>query len=85
MTSFLQAEVTRGAFRDRDDALNAAINLLKSRQELVRKIEEGYRQLEAGEFTDYDEQGLQRRFEELKARSVQHASRTAATQRQPQE
>jgi Arc/MetJ-type ribon-helix-helix transcriptional regulator len=63
---FIQKSVETGVFRDRTEALNEALKLLKQRQELLAGIEEGIRQIENGECTEYDAESLDRRFEELK-------------------
>jgi Arc/MetJ-type ribon-helix-helix transcriptional regulator len=66
---FIEKQITSGAFHSRAEVLDAGIELLRMRNELLDRIDERRRQLDAGEFTDYDEQGLRKRFEELKERA----------------
>ncbi len=68
--SFIAKEIALGAFQSRDAALEAGIALLKKQRELIRKLDESHRQLEAGEFVDFDEDGLRQFFNELKVRAT---------------
>lgn len=45
---FVQAAVANGAYRDESDALNAAVRLLKRRDELRAILEVGEKELDAG-------------------------------------
>jgi len=64
---FIQHAVECGVFEDRAQALDRAVELLRRRQELLEHIDEGTRQLRAGQYTEYDEEGLRESFEEIKA------------------
>ena len=66
---FIEKQIASGTFRTRSDVLDAGVELLRMRNELLDRIDEGRRQLDSGQYTEYDDQGLQRRFEELKARA----------------
>jgi Arc/MetJ-type ribon-helix-helix transcriptional regulator len=46
---FIEQAVARGAFHDRTQALDQAVELLRRRQELLDHIDEGTRQLRGGE------------------------------------
>ena len=67
--SFIQQEVALGAYPSREEALEAGVALLKRRRELMNRLSESRRQLDQGEYFDYDEDGLQQLFEELIARA----------------
>jgi hypothetical protein len=47
--------------------LSEAVHLLSQRNALRSQIAAGTRQLNAGEYTDYDSQSLRQRFDDLKA------------------
>jgi Arc/MetJ-type ribon-helix-helix transcriptional regulator len=68
--SFIASEIALGAFESRDDAIEAGIALLKKRRELIEKLDEGHRQLEAGEYVEFDEDGLRQFFAGLKERAT---------------
>ena len=67
--SFIASEIALGAYPSRHDAIEAGIALLKKRRELLEKLDEGQRQIEAGEYVDFDEDGLRLFFEGLKERA----------------
>jgi Arc/MetJ-type ribon-helix-helix transcriptional regulator len=67
--SFIAGEVAMGAYPSRQDALEAGVALLKKRRELLEKLDEGQRQLDNGEYVDFDEEGLRQFFEGLKERA----------------
>lgn len=68
--SFIASEIALGVFQTRDDALEAGITLLKKRRELIEKLDEGHRQLENGEYVEFDEDGLRLFFDGLKERAT---------------
>lgn len=77
---FIQEEIAAGRYGSADEVLNAGLEMLRHRQALLDFIDEGRRQLDEGEYTEYDEDGLRRRFEELQERierkaAEQHAVR----------
>jgi len=65
---FIDQEIAVGAFRDRTEAINAGVDLLRRRKALLDMIDEGRRQLDEGDYVEYDDESLARRFEELKER-----------------
>jgi Arc/MetJ-type ribon-helix-helix transcriptional regulator len=71
--AFIQQQVAVGAFRDRTDAIEAGVEMLRKRQALIERLDEGRRQLDQGEYVEFDEKGLHDFFESLKerARSVE--------------
>jgi Arc/MetJ-type ribon-helix-helix transcriptional regulator len=67
--SFIQQEIALGEFQSREDALEAGVSLLRKRRELLDKLDEGQRQLDAGQYVEFDEEGLRLFFEGLKDRA----------------
>ena len=65
---FLAAQVATGIFPSRDAAIEAGIELLRKHGQLVERVRESRRQLDAGEFNEYDEATLGNRFEKLRAK-----------------
>ena len=65
---FIQQELAAGRYTSADEVVNAGLEMLRKRQALLSFIDEGRRQLDEGEYTEYDEDGLRRRFEELQER-----------------
>ncbi len=64
---FIRQAIELGAFRDRKEALDQAVELLEKRQKLLQHIDEGTQQLHRGEYTEYDEDGLRKLFDEVQA------------------
>jgi len=73
---FIETQIAGGAFQTRGEALDAAVDILRLRKELLDRIDEGRRQLDAGEYVEYDDEGLRKRFDELKARARQLGPQT---------
>ena len=67
--AFLLHAVARGDFPSRSDALEAAVDLLR-RQQIVDKLAEGRRQLDEGEYVEFDEAGLREFFDTLLGRAA---------------
>lgn len=67
--AFIQQQVSVGIFRDRIDALEAGVDLLRRRQALLDRLAESRRQLDEGEFFEYDDEGLTQLFEGLQQRA----------------
>jgi Arc/MetJ-type ribon-helix-helix transcriptional regulator len=63
--SFIQQEIALGTFQSREDALEAGVALLRTRRELMSRLAESRRQLDEGEFVEYDDEGLRQLFEQL--------------------
>jgi len=72
--SFIQQEIALGAFQSREDAIEAGIALLKSRRDLMNRLAESRRQLDEGEYFEYDDEGLRQLFDELIARAENRSS-----------
>ena len=64
---FIHHALEIGLFRDRDQVLDQAVDLLKRRQQILDHIDEGARQLQSGQYSEYDEQGLRKFFDEVQA------------------
>jgi hypothetical protein len=64
---FLDRVVACGIFPGRTQAIDQAVDMLRKRQALLDHIDEGTRQLQSGQYTDYDDEGLRQFFEEVKA------------------
>ena len=62
---FIQQVVDSGRFRDRGEALDEAVQLLRRRLELLQHVDEGTRQLASGDYAEYDEKGLREFFDEV--------------------
>ena len=65
---FIEAKVAQGAYGSREEALDAGVEMLRKHGQLVDRLTESRRQLDAGESTDYDDESLAVRFDELKGR-----------------
>ena len=66
---FIDRQVARGEFCDRRAALDAAVDLLRRRTDTLEKINNGRQQLDAGEFNEYDDETLKKRFDQIKRRA----------------
>ncbi len=64
---FLQQQVETGFYSTKDAALDAAIDLLKRTASLRTQIDCGVRQLESGDFLEFDENSLDGYFDQLLA------------------
>jgi putative addiction module CopG family antidote len=67
---FIEEQVASGAFRSQSEVLDAGVELLRRRQPLLDRLDEARRQLDEGDFTEYDDEGLRRRFDQLKVRRL---------------
>lgn len=61
--AFIQQQVAVGAFRDRTDAIEAGVDLLRQRQVLIDRLSESRRQLDEGEFVEFGDEELDQFFE----------------------
>lgn len=69
---FIEQVVARGAFHDRTQALDQAVELLRRRQELLDHIDEGTRQLRSGEGIEIrDEEELRAFLDRIQAEGMQ--------------
>jgi hypothetical protein len=56
----------QGVYRDRTDAIEADVELLRQHPALFDELDEGRRQLSEGEYVEFDQEGLRLFFESLK-------------------
>ena len=68
--AFIDGQVAGGVFASPDEAIDAGVALLRKHNELVAQLQESRRQLDEGEFTEYDDESLAARFDELKAKAA---------------
>jgi Arc/MetJ-type ribon-helix-helix transcriptional regulator len=71
--AFIEQQIALGAFRDRNDAIEAGVELLRQRKALLDRLAESRRQLDEGEYVEFDEEGLRQFFEGLKERATKRA------------
>ena len=62
---FLQSQVAAGTFATPQAALDAAIALLKRQAEIYAHVRRGCEQLDRGEYTEFDDEGLAAYFGQL--------------------
>jgi Arc/MetJ-type ribon-helix-helix transcriptional regulator len=67
--SFIQQEIALGIYQSREDVLEAGVAMLKRRRELMNRLAESRRQLDEGEYFEYDDEGLHQLFEQLIAQA----------------
>jgi Arc/MetJ-type ribon-helix-helix transcriptional regulator len=65
---FIADKVAQGMYGSREEALDAGVELLRTHDQLVIRLTESRRQLDVGEYTDYDDESLAARFDNLKRR-----------------
>ncbi len=65
---FLQEAIARGSFEPRGQALDAAIELLKSREDTIQKVKAGIAELERGEGRPLDLDKIKANIRERLAR-----------------
>jgi len=63
--TFIAQQVSTGVFKNRADVLEAGVDLLRQRQALIDRLIESRRQLDEGEFQEFDDEGLDGFFELL--------------------
>lgn len=68
---YLEELVAGGRYGSRDAALNAGIELLKSRQSLIARLENSRGQLDAGDSVEFDDESLSEFFEQIRRRAIQ--------------
>jgi putative addiction module CopG family antidote len=64
---FVESVISAGAYRDPAEVVGEALRLLARRDELRREIRAGVEQLDRGEYTEYDENSLERLLEDIRA------------------
>lgn len=66
--AFISQLIKRGTYQTPGDVINAGVGLLRQRQAFLDEIAEGFRQLDEGEYNEYDQEGMRRRFDQLQER-----------------
>ena len=66
---FIEQEIAEGRFRDRAEAIDAGIGLLRQQKLLVHRLASSRRQLDIGEYVEFDPEGLRQLFNDLKDRA----------------
>jgi Arc/MetJ-type ribon-helix-helix transcriptional regulator len=72
---FLEQAIATGLFGSRGEALNAGVDLLKQRNQLISRLQESRRQLDEDDFVDLDEPGMHELFDTLRSRARQHSGK----------
>lgn len=67
--AFIVEAVARGIYRDRTDVLEAGVAMLRRREQLLAMLDESRRQLDEGDYVEFDEDGLKELAEQLKERA----------------
>jgi Arc/MetJ-type ribon-helix-helix transcriptional regulator len=67
--AFIADAIARGAYRTREEVLEAGVELLRRPDPLLELLKEGRRQFDKGEYVDFDEDGLKELGEQLKERA----------------
>ena len=67
---FIQDLIVSGQYRSRVEVLERAVELLKRREHLLREVNAGVEQLNRGQFTEYDEQSLDRFLEDVRSEAT---------------
>ena len=69
-SQFLMQQVAAGVFQSNDEALNAAVALLRRQSDLRTKVLAGVAQLDAGDYQEFDGPELNAYFAALMASSA---------------
>ena len=72
--AFIADAIARGAYRTREEVLEAGVDLLRHPDPLLKRIEEGRRQLDEGEYVEFDDEGLKQFFGQLLDRAAERAN-----------
>jgi putative addiction module CopG family antidote len=68
--SFIEQQLAEGKYHSEEELMVEAVRVLREveahKQQFAEDVQLGMEQLERGEYNEYDEAGLRRRFEELK-------------------
>lgn len=65
---FIEQEISQGTFRDRNEALDTAVGLLRQQKSLTARLANSWRQLDNGECVELDSTGLRQLFDDLKTK-----------------
>lgn len=66
---FIEQEIASGRYRDRAEALDAGIALLRQQKSFTDRLANSRRQLDEGECAELNSAGLRRLFDDLKDRA----------------
>ena len=66
INQLIAQEIALGNYRNEEELLTEAVQLLSERNALRKQIDAGTRQLAAGEYTDYGRDALRQRRDDLK-------------------
>jgi antitoxin ParD1/3/4 len=84
LQQLVEQGLASGNYGSRDELLLEAVRLLarrdQQREELRRQIQLGRDQLDRGEYTEYDDDSLRERFEQLKERAQRRIEGNSARQ-----
>ena len=67
--SFINQQVSLGVFRNRTEAIESGVELLRKRQELFDLLDQRRQQIDDGDVVEFDREGLRLFFEGLKLRA----------------
>jgi hypothetical protein len=70
INQLIAQELALGHYRNEEELLSEAVQLLSQRNALRKQVDAGTRQLATGEYTDYDRGALRQRRDDLKARRL---------------
>ena len=73
---YVQQAVATGVHHDEAAVLAEGVRLLQRRDHFRQQAKLGVEQLDRGEFTEYDDAGISKRLEEIKAEGRERNSRT---------
>jgi putative addiction module CopG family antidote len=77
---FVEEQVASGTYRSEQDLFVSAVRVLRdvqARQAIFHEdVRTGMEQLDRGEFNEYDEAGLRRRFDKLNERAQDRLNQT---------
>ena len=71
--AFIVEALGRGIYRDRTDVLEAGVAMLRRREQLLARLDESRRQLDEGDYVEFDDDGLKALAKQLK----EHARRAS--------
>jgi len=67
--AFISAAVASGVYRNRSAAIEAGVSLLRRHELLTTRLRDSRRQLDEGEFVEFDAQSLSELFGRLEERA----------------
>jgi Arc/MetJ-type ribon-helix-helix transcriptional regulator len=70
--------ISSGGYHSPDEVLTAALRLLRRKQQLVRDVKTGVDQLSRGEYTEYNEESLDRFLQDIQKEQDRLDQRSAS-------